>query len=106
MFLFDIDVSSANALHILRTVIGLYLAQITFWFAGVTRVIGRVIDAKLNRLTLTDLFIERVKSRAMAMYLTALYLIALYLIALSTKIKKQPGLYIMKRSRLNAPKRL
>lgn len=96
MFLFDIDVSSANALHILRAVIGLYLAQITFWFAGVTRVIGRVIDAKLNRLTLTDLFIERVKSRAIAMYLTAL----------STKIKKQPGLYIMKRSRLNASKRL
>lgn len=96
MFLFDIDVSSANALHILRTVIGLYLAQITFWFAGVTRVIGRVIDGKLNRLTLTDLFIERVKSRAMA----------IYLIALSTKIKKQPGLYIMKRSRLNASKRL
>jgi hypothetical protein len=101
VFLFDIDVSSANALYILRTVIGLYLAQITFWFAGVTRVIGRVIDGKLNRLTLTDLFIERVKSRAMAMYL-----IALYLIALSTKIKKQPGLYIMKRSRLNASKRL
>ena len=101
MFLFDIDVSSANALHILRAVIGLYLAQITFWFAGVTRVIGRVIDGKLNRLTLTDLFIERVKSRAMAMYL-----IALYLIALSTKIKKQPRLYIMKRSRLNASKRL
>lgn len=96
MFLFDIDVSSANALHILRTVIGLYLAQITFWFAGVTRVIGRVIDAKLNRLMLTDLFIERVKSRAMA----------IYLIAPSTKIKKQPGLYIMKRSRLNASKRL
>jgi len=58
VFLFDIDVSSANALHILRTVIGLYLAQITFWFAGVTRVIGRVIDGKLNRLMLTDLFIE------------------------------------------------
>jgi len=101
VFLFDIDVSSANALHILRTVIGLYLAQITFWFAGVTRVIGRVIDGKLNRLTLTDLFIERVKSRAMAMYL-----IALYLIALSTKIKKQPRSYIIKRSRLNASKRL
>ena len=41
-----------------------------------------------------------------ALYLIALYLIALYLIALSTKIKKQPGLYIMKRSRLNASKRL
>ena len=101
MFLFDIDVSSANALHILRTVIGLYLAQITFWFAGVTRVIGMVIDGKLNRLVLTDLFIEWVKSRAIAMYL-----IDLYLIALSTKTKKQPGLHVMKRSRLNASKRL
>ena len=47
MFLFDIVVSSANAFHISRTVIGLYLAQITFWFAGVTRVIGRVIDGKV-----------------------------------------------------------
>ena len=96
MFLFDIVVSSANAFHISRTVIGLYLAQITFWFAGVTGVIRRVIDGKLNRLMLTDLFIERVKSRAIAMYL----------IALSTKTKKQPGLYVMKRSRLNASKRL
>jgi len=60
VFLFDIVVSSANAFHILRKVMGLYFAQITFRFAGVTRVIGMVIDGKLNRLMLIHLFLERV----------------------------------------------
>jgi len=33
-FLFDIDVSSINLIHIFRAVMGLYLALIVFWIAG------------------------------------------------------------------------
>ncbi len=36
-FLFDIQVSSINSMHIFRAVMGLYLALVIFWIAGARR---------------------------------------------------------------------
>lgn len=33
-YLFDIDASSTNSVHIFRAVMGLYLALVAFWIAG------------------------------------------------------------------------
>ena len=37
-YLFDISVSEINLVHILRAVMGLYLAMILFWFAGAFKI--------------------------------------------------------------------